>query len=229
MIHYILSTCDSKSFQMPNLRSSKQLTTETHRGHSQLTWPSWLSQLSLPLAPPSLLTPARRLRGREDAPRTSAHTWLRGHVTPSRHGGGAAGSRLPACSGRPVLLHGGPRLRALPDAGGAGAAGGHTGEWASLRTPEGRRKACPAPFPARVRRRPRKATRPPCSQTPADRGDYGPRPRSSTRRFCNSGRNRQSFFPTHLLPHTSHGWSFFFFLREVEASYFLDSFLKGVH
>lgn len=175
---------------MPNLRGSKQSTTETRRGHSQLTWPSLLSQPSLPLAPPSPLTPARRLRGLGDAPRTPAATWLRGHVTPSRHGGGATGARVATCSGRPVLLHGGPRLRALPDAGGAGAAGGHTGEWASLRTPEGRREACPAPFPARVRRRPGKATRPPCSQKPADRGDDGPRPRSSTGRFCNSGRNR---------------------------------------
>ena len=71
----------------------------------------------------------------------------RGHVTPSGHGGGSRRPPLRACSRRPLFLHRGPRPGALPDAGGAGAAGCHPGESASPRAGAGSGAAQAPPLP----------------------------------------------------------------------------------
>lgn len=194
MINDIPPTCDSKSFQMPNQGGSKQLTKET-RGVT----PSWPDPLGpsvprQPLAPLSFLTPARRLWGRGNAPRTPEATWPRAAgPRPSRHGGGARRTGVSACC--PVLLHSGSRLRALPDAGGAGAAGGHGGEWASLRVPEGRRGVLPLLLSPPGGLRAGKALRPPRSPPQAGRGDVPAFGVLLAGPLITSGKNRLPFFP----------------------------------
>lgn len=107
------------------LNHSRCLTEETPRGHpSRPDPPEHSRPASLRLHGAGPLPHAAS----EGADMRRARARARDHVTPSRHGGGAERPRVAAYSGLPVLLHGGPGLRALPDAGGAGAAGGHGGE-----------------------------------------------------------------------------------------------------
>lgn len=128
---------------MPNQRASFQ---SVNQGDPQGTpqpirrsWdlPAWLALGNTrpfgPCAPP----PGPRGR----AART------RGHVTPSCHGGGSRRSPFRACGARPVFLHSGPRPRALPDPGGAGAARCHPGESASQRAGARSRAAQAPPLP----------------------------------------------------------------------------------
>lgn len=145
---------------MPNQGSSKQLAKPTHRLPSQGTAPPNPTSGSTPPSGPGAHrqergdAPCARPRPRDPEARGRA----------GRHGGIADRFRLEPHSGRQVFLHRGPRPGALPDAGGAGAAGGHAGESASLRGPAERRAALLPPCPGPCR--PWKATRVPSFQPP---------------------------------------------------------------